>query len=353
LIARLTGTPPTGHRRDAPTPRWLGLGLGLGLGAAAALMLASCGGGAGAPNATSTPTSSPAVSAGSGCGTVVAPGSSTLSVTVAGNDRLVIVHIPTGYTGSAKTPLVLNMHGSGSTASEQEGFTGMDVTSDADGFIVAYPQGQIPDGTGFDWNVPGVPLIGGVAVPAGSADDVTFLTSLVGILEHRYCIDPRRVYATGFSGGARMASQLACDASGVFAAVAPVSGLRDPSPCPAERAVPILTFHGRADPIDPYDGHGQAYWTYSVPRAAQDWASQDRCSTTAVTSQPAPAVTLTEYTGCSAGAVVELYTIDGEGHEWPGGPHLPRSITGLLGAQSSAVSADNIIWEFFAAHPMP
>jgi polyhydroxybutyrate depolymerase len=62
-----------------------------------------------------------AVSGGSGCGTAVKPGSSILSVTVAAKARVVIVHIPTGYTGSAKTPLVLNLHGSGSTAAEQEG----------------------------------------------------------------------------------------------------------------------------------------------------------------------------------------------------------------------------------------
>ena len=100
-------------------------------------------------------------------------------------------------------------------------------------------------------------------------DDVTFLTDLVGVLEHRYCIDSTQVYATGFSGGARMASQLACDASNVFAAVAPVSGLRRPTPCPASRPVPVIAFHGTADPVDPYNGNGQAYWTYSVPQAAR------------------------------------------------------------------------------------
>ncbi len=263
-----------------------------------------------------------------------------------------IVHVPSGYSGSSRVPLVLNMHGSGSTAVEQEAFTGMDATADSDGFIVAYPQGLIPDGTGFDWNVPGVPLIGGKAVPAGSADDVTFLTSLVGILEQRYCVDSSRVYATGFSGGARTASQLACDASSTFAAVAPVSGLRHPTPCPATRPVPILTFHGTADPVDPYNGHGQAYWVYSVPQAAHDWAVQDACSTTATASVPVAGVTVTHYGGCAGGATVELYTISGEGHEWPDGPALPKSLTRELGAQSDAVDANSVMWAFFSAHPM-
>jgi polyhydroxybutyrate depolymerase len=317
------------------------------------MVLGACSSGPGASASSAARPSVPRPVGRNGCGTAAAPGSSTLAVTVAGRSRVVIVHVPTGYTATRKVALVLNLHGSGSTAAEQEGFTNMDATSDADGFIVAYPQALIPDGTGFDWNVPGVPLTGGRAVPSGSADDVTFLAALVGVLQGRYCIDPRRVYVTGFSGGARMASQLACDESRIFAAVAPVSGLRRPTPCPAARAVPVLSFHGTADPIDPYDGHGQAYWTYSVPKAAQDWASQDGCPLTAVMSHPAPAVTLTKYAGCHDGAVVELYTVGGEGHEWPGGPTLPRSITRLLGPQSTAVAADQLIWEFFAAHPMP
>jgi polyhydroxybutyrate depolymerase len=264
----------------------------------------------------------------------------------------VIVHVPSGYSGTSHIPLVLNMHGSGSTAVEQELFTGMDATSDSDGFIVAYPQALIPNGTGFDWNVPGEPLVGGASAPSGAPDDVSFLTQLVGMLENRYCIDHSMVYATGFSGGARTASQLVCDSSGTFAAVAPVSGLRRPTPCVTKRSVPIIAFHGTADPVDPYDGHGQGYWTYSVPQAAQFWGVQDQCSPTPNSSQPVAGVTLTNYSTCSGGAEVELYTIAGEGHEWPGGPHLRKAITKLLGPQSTAISANQLMWAFFEAHPL-
>jgi polyhydroxybutyrate depolymerase len=287
-----------------------------------------------------------------GCGGH-ASGSSTLRLTIGGHSRTVIVHVPKGYSGKVPAALVLNLPGSGTTASDQELFTGMDATADADGFIVAYPQALIADGSGFDWNVPGEPLIGGRAVPSGAPDDVTFLTQLVGVLEGRYCIAATRVYATGFSGGARMASQLACDASGVFAAVAPVSGLRRPTPCPTTRAVPVLSFHGIADPVDPYNGHGEKYWTYSVPQAAQYWASQDGCSAKAASSKPDKGVTLTAYSGCHGGAVVELYSVAGEGHEWPDGPPLPPELTSLLGPQSDAIDANSVIWAFFAAHPLP
>jgi polyhydroxybutyrate depolymerase len=290
--------------------------------------------------------------ASSGCGARARTGSTTLTLGTGGHQRTVIVHVPSGYNSSRRVALVLNLHGSGSTAVAQEVFSGMDATSDQGSFIVAYPQGLIPSGTGFGWNIPGVPLFGGGTAPRGSANDVAFLTQLVPVLESKYCINPREVFATGMSGGGRMASQLACDASTTFAAVAPVAGLRLPSPCPTTRPVPIVAFHGTADPVDPYDGNGQAYWTYSVPTAASRWAAQDKCARAARPDHRS-GFTLTTYQGCAGSAVVELYSVTGEGHEWPGGPQMPSSITALLGPQSDAVDADTVMWAFFSQHPMP
>ena len=276
-----------------------------------------------------------------------------MSIPSGGMQRTVLVHLPSGFSDRAHVALVLNLHGSGSTAAQQAGFTGMDATADRDGFIVAYPQGAITSGSGYDWNVPGQPLFGGGAVPASAPDDIAFLATVISTLQEDLCVDTSRVYATGFSGGARMASQLGCDLSGVVAAIAPVSGLRLPAPCPSTRPVPVLTFHGTADPVDPYSGSGQAYWTYSVPIAAQRWAAHNGCGATPAQTEPATGAELTAYSGCSGGADVTLYTIVGEGHEWPGGPALPAKDTGVLGPQSNAANADTLMWQFFSAHPLP
>lgn len=286
-----------------------------------------------------------------GCSAPLATGTTTLTLTMGGVKRSAVVFTPRTIVTGRPTALVLNLHGSGSTAVQQVAFTGMNKVAQEYGFITAYPQGVIPDARGFDWNVPHELLVGGRAVPKGSPSDVKFLTHLVSAIEAKYCVDPREVYATGFSGGARMASQLACDASGTFAAIAPVSGLRLPAPCPASRAVSVLAFHGTADPVDPYDGHGQAYWSYSVPSAAERWATHDGCQESSLVNGPSRSVTVTRYTKCTGGAEVELYTITGEGHEWPGGPTMPPLLTAVLGPQSSAVNADAVMWRFFIAHP--
>jgi polyhydroxybutyrate depolymerase len=308
------------------------------------------------PEATS---SGPAVQASNGVGTsascrpALTPGQHTVSIVVGARTRVMIVHVPAVSALGRALPLVVDMHGSGSTAVQQEVLSDMNGTADADGFVVVYPQAIIRSGAGFLWNIPGVPLIGGRRAPARAADDIAFIRAVVAKLRSSACIDLTRVYATGFSGGARLSSQLACDAPTVVAAVAPVSGLRLPSPCPATRAVPVIAFHGSADPVDPYAGNGQAYWTYSVPVAVQRWSAHDGCSASPKTSQPASGATLATYTGCRDGATVELYTLNGEGHEWPGGPALPRTVTRLLGPQTNAVNANDLMWAFFAAHPMP
>ena len=314
---------------------------------------AACGGAASSathPVTTRAATTSPVST--SGCGRAVTAGSTTVQLSIGGHDRLVIVHVPSGYRASAPAALVLNMHGSGGTAAQQEAFTGMDATADRFGFVAAYPQALIPGGAGFDWNVPGVPLFGGRYPPPTAPDDVAFLTQLVGSLSARYCVDRRRVFATGLSGGGRMASQLACDASETFAAVAPVAGLRFPDPCPSHRPVPVLAFHGSADPVDPYNGNGQAYWTYSVPAAAQRWAVHDGCGP-ALPSTSTAGYSVLRYGACATGAEVELYSITSEGHEWPGGPRLPASVTKVLGPQSDALDANAVMCAFFTAHPLP
>ena len=180
--------------------------------------------------------------------------------------------------------------------SSNKSSTKMNVTSNQDSFVVAgYPQGLIPDGTGYRLEHPG-----------RAAHRWSPGTKELG--ERRQVFDfarrhPRAALRASARGvctprvspvGRAKPSQLACDESQVFAAVAPVSGLRRPSPCPSTRAVPVIAFHGSADPVDPFAGHGEAYWTYSVPTAEKYWGEQDHCATQPTTSTPASGATLTD-----------------------------------------------------------
>src|SRR5262249_34265003 len=119
------------------------------------------------------------------------PGDQRITLMHDGVAREYEVHVPPGYTGTPRVPLVMTIHAAHHSIALVKGWSQMNPVADANGFIVVYPQG-------LDcWNSGGI-LPGCTAAD----DDVGFLTSVVTDIESHACIDPKRVYATGISNGA-------------------------------------------------------------------------------------------------------------------------------------------------------
>ena len=292
----------------------------------------------------STPTpSTPPVSC-SGLSGVA--GDTTLYLTCGGYARDSLLHVPSSYDPTKGTMLVINYHGYTSNAAEQVALTGMSPVADARNFIVAYP-----DGLGAGWNAGDCCT----ETQPPNVDDVQFTKDLLSLIESQYCIDPARIYATGFSNGGFMSHYLACTMADTFAAVAPVSGVLGipTTDCTPSRPVPIEDFHGTADPVVPYDG-GPALKLLppiqfmSVPATMNFWRGSDDCLGDAVVTYQHNTATCTAWNDCSGNVVAELCTLEGEGHEWPGGLPVPS-----LGASTDDVDATERMVDFFYAHPMP
>src|SRR5262249_45358793 len=71
----------------------------------------------------------------------VTPGDSAAHLAVDGRERQFLLHVPPGYTGAHPVPLVLDLHGWSSNAAQQKGISGMVAVSDAEGFVLAHPDG--------------------------------------------------------------------------------------------------------------------------------------------------------------------------------------------------------------------
>src|ERR1700687_2801816 len=69
----------------------------------------------------------------------LAPGDHDLSLKHDGIDRSYIVHVPPG--AATALPLVISMHGGGSDAAAQQGYSQMDRVADREHFLVLYPNG--------------------------------------------------------------------------------------------------------------------------------------------------------------------------------------------------------------------
>lgn len=250
--------------------------------------------------------------------------------------RSYLVHVPIGYDGMRQVAVVLAFHGHGGDATGEERATGFSHLADRDGFIAVYPQGLLDAQHLPFWASDG-PIDYGI-------DDALFVSNVLTRLQEDFCIDPLRIYATGFSNGGGMSGFLACKLAGRIAAFAPVSGnyYALPGGCHPGRAVPILEIHGTADPIVPYDGIPASVspqWPLpSVAQWLQDWATRDGCTQGPLVFLQTPAVTGEHWIHCEGNASVVHYRMEGEGHSLPG----------TIGGEATNV----LLWDFFQAHPL-
>jgi polyhydroxybutyrate depolymerase len=118
--------------------------------------------------------------------------------------------------------------------------------------------------------------------------------------------------------------------------------------------VSIIHFHGTADEHLPYDGGVGDKSLAGVPfTSVKDsidyWVKYDQCTTTPQTEKFSD-IQYDIYSNCADGTAVELYTILGGKHAWPGsnGPAWPGG-----DQPTQSISATKLMWDFFSSHPKP
>jgi polyhydroxybutyrate depolymerase len=162
-----------------------------------------------------------------------------LAMKIDGTDRQALVFAP-GKFASAR-PLLFVYHGAGDTA---KNFTEVGLHEAWPDAIVVYMDG-VSRGPGQ----------GGVFLARDASEsnpELKFFDAMLTELHKRFRIDDSRVYATGFSNGARMVYLLWATRPKVFAAFAPVAGMLS-----AETSLqvpkPVLHVAGRADRTNAFD----------------------------------------------------------------------------------------------------
>lgn len=303
----------------------------------------------------SNPTSAPSASASAGdalisfpikstgCGkpSPVASGTSvTQTIFSGGGIRSYLLHIPKEYRDTVSQALVLNLHGHGSSALQQEYRTGFSALADAYDIIVAYPQGLVgPDHhTGWD--------TGPLRDP--DADDVLFVSDLLNHLQATWCINPDRIYVTGFSNGGGMTNVLACKLAGRIAAFASVSGSYPvvPGGCQPVRPVPFMELHGTGDKVVPYGGSLLKGYL-PVALWLRQWAARDGCARGPLIFFNQANVIGEKWTDCRDHVTIVHYIIVGMGHTWP------RYIVIHSQIHTTTLNATTLIWTFFRKYPLP
>ena len=280
------------------------------------------------------------------------PGDHTRTLMMGEQKRTYLVHVPKDYDPKKPTPVVLALHGAAMNGPMMVWFSGLNKTSDKEGFIVVYPSGT---GTGpfLTWNAGG--FKGKMA--EGKADDVAFIGKLLDDLGTVVKVDEKRVYACGMSNGGMMCYRLAAELSDRIGAVAPVAGTIAIDESKPKRPVPVLHFHGTKDSIVPFEmtkGKAPSFMKLKgVEDSIQTWVKLNGCDEKPkadVLSKEGDEMKVTRktYGGGKDGSEVVLIVIDDGGHTWPG----MKPPASFMGKSALNVSANDLIWAFFQKHKL-
>lgn len=260
------------------------------------------------------------------------------TASVAESELDAVLHLPPQKSGP-KAPLLVLLHGLGSSGQELASGSDWPSFAEAHGIAWVAPNGPV-DGRGRRFWAAGPECCN---FDRRAVDHVAALGALITRLGASTGVDGSRVFVGGHSNGAFMAHRLACERPDLVRGIIAVAGTGPMSrdTCKPPSSLRVLQLHGEQDPIVTYAG-GHLFRNPGYPehlsaqRTAADWAAALGCAPTAraapalnlETQLPGAETRVDAYQHCKTGAV-ELWSVAGGSH--------------FLGFRAPAPEA---IWEF-------
>jgi polyhydroxybutyrate depolymerase len=274
------------------------------------------------------------------------------TLTVDGRDRTYRLYVPADLP-DGPVPLFVALHGGTGWGDQFAGTNQIEGWAEANGFIVAHPDGIEQGGEG---GLPGGVWNGGVCCGDAAredVDDVAFVAALIDHIAQDHEIDPHRTYAVGHSNGGIMSYRLACELADRIAGIGVVAGTLGVDDCSPARPVSVIHVHGTADQSVPIGGGAGPRSVSGVdfppPRDGFDTlAAADGCP--APDSETDGDVTTARRAPCDEGTAATFVTINGAEHQWPGAPADARTRPNA-GQSYAGYDATGELVRFLLAHP--
>lgn len=254
------------------------------------------------------------------------------------------VDVPESYSVETPTPLIVLLHGYGSSGTRQTAYMGFEELVESHGFLLVAPHGteEASNRAPRFWNATKACCnFGGSTV-----DDVGYILAVIDEMKSLFNVDSDRVYLVGHSNGGFMSFRMAREHSGTIAAIASLAG----AALSEERGAPphpvhVLQIHGTDDTTIRFEGGEIQDAHYpGAQESVERWARYNGCRVQGATEDRAldldaeiegPESSVTRFdTGCRPGGSAELWTI-------PNGSHVPRL---------SPTFAEHVV-EWLLAHP--
>ena len=234
-------------------------------------------------------------------------------IVIDGVDRQYNLFVPNNPPDTPM-PLLIAFHGGGGIGEAYDQQSDYEALAQAEGFIMAFPQGYAHPGNEGEWQLNTRP---------DARHDIDFINAMIDEIAENHSIDASRIYATGYSLGSMFIYEVACQMSGRIAAVASYAGTMpvNPANCNPERFAPIMHIHGSDDGIIPYaDTWDWKAWDEvgemrDVPSLIEYWRTKYNCQNSSETNSNTD--THFVHDMCDQGARVEHHRVEGLDHEWP------------------------------------
>jgi len=246
-------------------------------------------------------------------------------------------------------PFVLVFHGYTMSGDEMYDITQYAALADSEGIALVFPDGEGgPDSLASPWNVKnaGQTVCGAGNLASAAGDDFAFIDAMEADVAQDQCLDTAHVFTTGFSMGGYFSEHVGCYRSDMRA-VAPHSGgtIDDLSACTTGH-MPIILFHGTADPViddacDDPTVTPEAGFTASATLWAAKNGCQDTYTVVPTDGSGGGSGQCYVYDGCPADGQVELCTFNGMNHCWAGGNANDSN------SCPTYASATQLEWSFF------
>lgn len=304
-----------------------------------------------------------------------------VTIHVDGFDRTYLIHRPARSNPAKVLPIVMMLHGRGSSSSSAARDFGWIRKSDKEGFIIVFPQAlpidparppgsPLPANFLRGWNVPtndtlwwthematNYPYVANPNYPRLVHPlDTPFLTAVLHDVLHRFKGDSRHVYVAGFSSGGEMVSDFAQFASTEITSAAIVGSVGLSRPHQLTHPLSLFLAIGTDDSFGqpsqtawnamPAIAKEKWYGQESLPTLYQDaaaWAHLNGCKRSRTTS------TLwgqqIDWSVCDEDVRVRELSVDHLGHEWPGSKPSRWNQTN----SKKPLYLTDVLWSFFCS----
>ena len=298
-------------------------------------------------------------------------------------ERNYALWVPSGYAAEKRRslPLVMMLHGCMQGPQDLSAISGMNAVADKNNFLVVYPE-QTKEANPlrcWNWFDP--------RHQSRASGEPAILAAIIHEISKTYSIDNRSVYVAGISAGAAMAVVMGANYPDTFSAVGAMSGLafksattveggmaamkqgapnpeqlgllaftamRDGGVAAKVNRIPLITFHGDADPyLNPINAE----------QLIRQWAKvndhlDDGKDNGSVKAEPMKTVegtvpaghtyTRSIYGDRFGNLLMEKWIIKGLGHAWSGSPSVSPF------GDPKGPNASEEMWRFFVeATPAP